>query len=298
MISHALGEVILVPSLKCNLSCYHCCRESGPDMRGVMSDRVIARLGDWFLGGPLSQPFSLLISGGEPFMLPLKFWKSLADIVPSGLELLSIITNGVWASNANARHNVIANVFPLLSRMAENISLEMSDDDYHRWERPSEAENGWHALKDEVENGFPSYRKGSEDGWFAIWGGDSFSFSLRRWDIDRPGSIMPIGRGKDAYMGPGSRHEDCGLEFNGGTYSDEGYVQEVIHQVTIWPNGDISACCSNSTAIGSIFDDDLTRTYTNQMLVHEYMRQRFPIGSESVTLDACAVCRTGLVPLQ
>lgn len=293
MIEHTIGEVILVPSLRCNLQCDHCCRESGPDKRGLMSDRVLDQLREWFLGGPLSGFSTLTVSGGEPFMLPLKFWKRLANIAPSGLEFLTIITNGVWTRNPTLRHNVIADTFPVLSDIAAHVSLEMSDDDYHRWARPCGVEDTWRTLKYEVSEGFQTNRKGSEEGWFFLWGHEQFEFGSRQWDITSPGSIMPIGRGKDAYMGEGDRIMDCGMEI-----TESKYGVSVEHQITVWPNGDISACCNNSSVVGSIFDADLDRTFANQALHYEYMHQRFPAGHDGVTLSACEICRSGLVPLQ
>jgi hypothetical protein len=271
---HQPDSLILIPSLRCNYQCEHCCRCSGPWRKERMSDRVfraVRSLPDYFS--------SVTISGGEPFILSQDTWVKVFDHLPNAVGMLTVITNGSWVPRTSKRRWFLTWWVPHAQRIMEyhhdGISVCVSQDDYHQ--DRAEINRAWKWLKSEARDG---YIEGcTDDDYFEPYPDNELCLGEHSKMIRY---AMPIGRARrwGCEVGDEMCTEYCGMDLNGG---------EASHDITVWPDGRVSGCCNGGGWIGNILTMDLQDIYANQYRLFQEHRQQFPEHS-GVTREACYNC--------
>jgi MoaA/NifB/PqqE/SkfB family radical SAM enzyme len=84
---------------KCNISCRHCCNDSGPSHSGAARFEDIARIIEMARGIPSIKEVG--ISGGEPFMF-IPLLHRIIQFAASAGFTSSVTTNGFWGRSVRA----------------------------------------------------------------------------------------------------------------------------------------------------------------------------------------------------
>lgn len=307
--NNRLNDLVLIPSLKCDLECDHCCRCSGPDRTERMTPAVLSairsEIPDWISG--------VTISGGEPF-LDLDLLLEVASILPETTSLY-IATNGLWTRDPAKRYKFFSEVLPSLKQSLEShadlgLTIELSLDQFHRWQ--DDARDGWRCLKDEAKNGCedpedppelepepdPDDFDDEDLYWEAMDAWEQESWEIRDQYYCYPDmesvticersehmhKVLPIGRGVGWASWDDSDREYCNFDGN----------DRIENQLTIWPDGRCSACCDGGAWVGNILTQDLPTILKQRRSFLFWLRRQagtYLNGGSGVPTATCEKCR-------
>lgn len=277
---HDVDCAVIVPSLYCSQECEHCCRSAGPWRRERMSEQVARRLGivlrNWW-----NAP-TVTISGGEPLIMSRQLWKRVIDALPYGLDTIHMVSNGDFLERPAAYKRVLHYVLPELQKHLadhcdQGLCIELSGDQFHNGYNKRKWEWFKRAIGepyDEAENDYDP---------ILTLDAKNILLSARSYPMD---NILPIGRGRNLSGGDDHNHEDCGIcsDFTG---QDDDYLS---HTLTVYPKGDVRACCNGGPIIGTIFEDQDALMDRHADFVRK-VRDLYHNGSfDSVPSTACLKC--------
>ena len=243
--ARSIDSVNVIPSLKCDLECEHCCRRSGPRRKEYMSSAVLERTCEVVREIAYDHEPYLCISGGEPFQWPTLLERVVRYMPSKAFSEVLIITNGTWMESDAKRAWFWLNLYPKLQDLPSDwhetsISLSVSRDQYHR-SRAYDVDRYILLFKSEMEDGFE---------WEVPWlyeeyhypDTEGFHFCVRDSDILNP---FPIGRGVNQWDW-GAPYQARGCD----SFPDQ-------DSLTIWPDGRVSACCDGGAWVGNIMHQDI-----------------------------------------
>lgn len=300
MCDDRIDDLVLVPSLRCNMRCEHCCRSAGPWHHDTVSDKVLERFADLFDYGDGCR--SMCTSGGEPFLLSQATWDRIFGWLDRiELDSLYVATNGAWTQSARKRlwfHSWwVPRARNLLTEWADmGVMVEWSNDQFHAdHERIARA---WADLKAEAAAGYVedllvTNHEGSWDsGYFEPYDDarDSHVSLSERHGYIQWGGLLPLGRARTRL---GVRDTDavrgCGVEVCGSAPEEDRN-----HTLTVWPDGRVSSCCDGGAWIGNVLTMDAEEIIANQNRLFDAMLARYPYrpgeGWHSVNGQACVNC--------
>lgn len=286
-----LHGLTLIPSLRCNFQCAHCCRSSGPGRSERMTDAILREVSEIASN---SEVHKLCISGGEPFSWRPEFLLKVLRHMPSyQFEGIYIATNGAFAASEARRRWFFMKFLPeakmLLHDYADlGLHVELSNDQFHQEQMGyHKAEQGWKCLRLETE-GFGYHDEYWNEYEWHYPDMEHVTLSERSGQMR---VVMPIGpRGRHYWRGEATQY--CDFDGNGSRYENE---------LAIWPDGRVSACCDGGAWVGNIMTQgwrDILRQ-RRRFLFHlrrvtgAYQEecgswQQVPSG---VPLETCADCR-------
>lgn len=300
--NNRLNELVVIPTLKCDLKCEHCCRCSGPKRTERMDEKLFMalrrKLPD-YIG-------DITISGGEPF-LDMDLLLDTVSSLPE-CDMVYIATNGLWTKDGGKRFRFFSDVLPalkdLIGRYGECVTVELSRDQYHRYQK--DAMKYWNVLRLESEdgcfNGDVEFSGEPEEDDFEDE--DAFWDAYYEWEQERDEcgyyvypdmekvtlcerpeymrTIKPLGRGKRIWH-YSSEKEYCSFDGN----------DKIENSLTIFPDGRVSACCDGGAWVGNILTQSLPEIFRQRRSFLFWMRRQvgtYLNGGQGVPIKTCEQC--------
>lgn len=262
------SDVVLIPTLRCNCMCYHCCRSATPN-GAIMSEKTAIEVSE-FLRQVGSCDY-LVISGGEPLMMSYRLWQNVALAV-STLEVNSVwvITNGEFLKSHDYRNRALYGLGLVVQTVqARELGVELSLDFYHMVPGMSSSEISrlW------------------EQFW-ACWMEDYIypsSANSPRWALTDVSLSVSVRRGiNEEYIVPRGRAAGWSQCKTVDCLGD--------NSLTISPKGEIFACPENGGVIGNVSED--VRVIGKRLSVlREKLQERFGVQDREVLrASACRAC--------
>lgn len=218
---------------------------------------------------------SVVVSGGEPFILSQSTWQDFFDAAGWGsINMLTVITNGAWACKESRRKWFLTwwaqKAQQAMNRYSNGIYVSMSNDQYHA--NRTQVQQAWNWLKGEAEDGYCG------DSYFEpIELGHSFYLDTHG---DYIRETIPIGRARQ--WGWGNDCESCGVEID----DNDSYAR---HEITIWPDGRVSGCCNGGGWVGNVTFMPMDDIYANHLALSQE-NERLYKGKYGCTREACYHC--------
>jgi hypothetical protein len=296
---HEIHDLMLVPSLRCNYQCPHCCRSSSPHRKEHITQPVLGAVRHIMANYCVT---TLTISGGEPFILSQTTWEQIFDTLAYGdaIEDLCVITNGAWAKSPRKRlwfcNWWVPNALRIMNQRPDlGLMVELSNDQYHP--NVASVARYWQLLRTEAEQGY------IDDLLAAAPEGESWD------DYEGPGfftpldesivhlglhgkyiyTVQPLGRGKELWW---DHQEDapahCDVEADESDEEGEPWYQ---HQLSVFPDGRISGCCGGGGWVGNLLTMPLEQILDNQVALYLENKRCHKKGDYGVKMQACIDCR-------
>ena len=281
---HVVDDLILVPTLHCSQTCAHCCRAAGPWRRERMSKQVADHLAYWLDQFSIS---NVTISGGEPLLMSDELWRRVCHALPSGLDGIYIVSNGDFLDEVRTQRRALRAIASLQRLLANRpdmgLGISLSDDQYHT----GYDKRAWRWFQDAVANPW-EWADGEDD---PIYGIDAETVNFSMHGTGHIMHVIPTGRGRNESGGEPDTYEDCGItNLDADDMGEDAYC---AHQLTVYPDGKLKACCNGGPTIGTIYEDGevVLQRHLDFVLT---MRRRYGHAPDdvatSVPTTACRLC--------